>query len=209
VNCRSNYLGQNDLEGCCEGTLCRADANGIPICQTASPEELALAARCEAQVQSTELDDLEVRPSTLSTSHGELTLGGVDLAIHSTGPGGCLNDFWISVGSLGCGLDFTGAVVDGVLTVTDLSGFLDACPGFMGSATEGRVDSVAELVTDFSFEGLSCDAGLIFESYCVAGTFSFTLAGSTGQLSFDPQVLTIEGAMCGASEVAGNCPTSG
>ena len=208
-SCRSDYLRQKGFEGCCEGTLCRQDANGIPICQAASAEDLALYARCHAQSQdNSELTDLQVQPNTLVTSHGELTLEGIDFVSYSTGPGGCLNGFRISVGDLGCGLDFVGSVVDGVLAVTDVSGFLDECPGLTGAGAE-YVESAPEIVTAFSFAGLSCDDDLIFESYCVAGAFTFTLGGTVGDLTFEPQTLRVEGAMCSPSGVSGTCPSSG
>ena len=146
---------------------------------------------------------------TLSTSHGFLTISEVGLSSALTGPGGCLNEFDIRLGDLSCGLNFSGAIVDGALKVTDVSGFLDACPGFSGSATDGYVNSVPAVVTDFSFEGLACDAGRTFESYCIAGAFIFTLGGTAGDLTFNPQTLTIEGAACTPLEATGECPTGG
>lgn len=209
-NCSFDYLRQNGFEGCCEGTLCRQDTNGIPTCHAASSEELALHARCDAQANRTSgFTSLEVQPTTLITSHGGLTIGGIGWATYSTGPGGCLNDFSFNVGDRGCRLDFAGSIVDGVLAVTDLGGFVDACPGFTGTLSDGQIDSAPEVVTAFSFDGLSCDAGLALESYCVAGAFTFALDGTAGSLTFEPQVLKIEGAMCDFSQVSGSCPTSG
>lgn len=208
-NCSLDYLRQKDFEGCCEGTLCRQDTNGVPTCQAASSEELALHARCDAQANhSSEFTSLELQPSTLLTSRGELTISGIDLALYSTGPGGCLNDFWFSVGGLGCRLDFTGSVVGDVLAVTDLNGSLYDCPGFTGTVSDGSIASAPEVVTDFSFDGLSCYSRLAFESYCLAGAFTFTLDGTAGSLTFEPQVLKIEGAVCDFSQVSGSCPTA-
>lgn len=212
-NCRSDYLSQNDLDGCCDGTLCRPDGNGVPVCQTASAEDLALHDRCEAWVDSRgtnfDLYDSSIEPMALSTSHGLLPLDEVGLSMFGTGPGGCLNEFTLRLGDGVCGLDLTGEVVDGSLTVTDASGSLLGCPDYTGSSTEASFDSAPPMVSDFSFEGLSCDAGLVFESYCIAGAFIFTLGGAAGALTFEPQTLTVEVVTCQTGDPAGACPTNG
>lgn len=42
-NCRADYLDDNELVGCCAGSICRANARGVPVCQAASETELASA----------------------------------------------------------------------------------------------------------------------------------------------------------------------
>ncbi len=213
TSCRSDYLRQNALEGCCDGTLCREDANGVPVCQSASVEDLALHDQCEhwadERFDSSEPHALSLDPLMLSTSHGLLTMGEVGFSNFYTGSGGCLREFDLQIGDFSCGLDFTAEVVGGALTITDVSGFLDGCSGFTGSLLDGNVDSAPHLVTDFAFEGLSCDGLLIYESYCLAGAFTFTLGGTVGDLTIDPQTITVEGAFCATGEASGECPTAG
>jgi len=60
--------------------------------------------------------------------------------------------------------------------------------------------------SEFVFEGLACDGGLIFESYCVAGTFDWRLNGAFGAAVVDDQHVVARGVLC-ASEPRGSCPT--
>lgn len=39
----TDYLDDNELVGCCAGSICRANARGVPVCQAASETELASA----------------------------------------------------------------------------------------------------------------------------------------------------------------------
>lgn len=128
-NCRQQYLDDNGLAGCCDGSVCRANAEGVPICQAASAEEVALAAQCDAAARGSTLHGLEVMTPSVRTSLGELRIDQVRFAFNDAGPGGCLNGLDIKIGTdaLGCSFDFIVSVVDGALTVTDFSASIDGC----------------------------------------------------------------------------------
>jgi hypothetical protein len=78
--------------------------------------------------------------------------------------------------------------VDGALAVADFFGSLNGREGFEGGFGGSVILGDPPLPFGFSFNGLACDAHLIFESYCSAGTFDFHLQGTVGDITFEDQV---------------------
>jgi hypothetical protein len=208
-NCRPEYLSQNELTGCCAGLLCRANAAGVPTCQPGSPEELAQAAACDRVARSNSLNELEVLTPSIRTSVGELSVGDVRFAFPGAGPGGCLNDLRITIGGLGCSFEFEVALSGGSLAPANFIASIADCPGFVGEANQNYLSPGLSpgdpLPFSFSFEGISCDAHLIFESYCVAGSFDFHLGGTLRGVTFEDQHFVVRGVMCNA-DPSGACP---
>ena len=208
-NCRPEYLRQNDLAGCCEGLLCRPNEAGVPTCQPGSADEVALATECDSVARSTSLNELEVLTPSIRTSVGELEVGEVRFAFPGVGPGGCLNDLQITIGELGCSFEFALELSGGALTPSNFIASIRDCPGFVGETNQEYLSPGLSpddpLPFSFTFEGISCDAQLIFESYCVAGSFDFHLGGTIRGVTFEDQHFVVRGVMCGA-DPSGACP---
>jgi hypothetical protein len=208
-NCRQEYLDDNGLAGCCDGSICRTSTEGVPVCQAASAEEVALAEQCDDVARGSSLHELEVLTPSVRTSLGELRVDTVRFAYNAAGPGGCFNGLDIKIGTdgVGCSFDFIVSVSDGVLEVTDFTASIDDCEGFAGGAGDGFLYGDDPIPFDFRFEGLACDGHLIFESYCAAGTFDFHLQGTFDGVTFEDQVLSVRGVVCSA-EPEGECPAN-
>lgn len=206
-NCRQSYLAQNELAGCCEGTLCKSNAAGIPVCQAATAEEQSLLKECNHAAATQADDTIQSLTPTIETSKGTLELGEPQFAFFGVGPAGCLNSFDLTLGTeIGCQLRMNFDLVDGELTLTSFSGNIGECPGYTGEPLEGFINgSTSEVTATLSFDGVACDGRLIFESYCIDGSFELTLDGAAGELSFDEQTITLQGALCSA-EPEGECP---
>jgi hypothetical protein len=97
--------------------------------------------------------------------------------------------------------------VDGALAVADFFGSLNGREGFEGGFGGSVILGEPPLPFGFSFNGLACDAHLIFESYCSAGTFDSRLQGTVGDITFQDQVLSVRGGLCSA-EPKGACPSN-
>jgi hypothetical protein len=207
-NCRADYLMSRNLEGCCDGTLCRLSSAGIPVCQGASTSEIALFRKCKGDTTS----QLANTPTKVSTSVGTFEYDRIGLLETTVGPAGCLNGVTLRIGNgkLGCEIALDVALHDGKLAVTRVFGGFDSCPGYTGDpfGLTGTVlvDDPTMIPFGFSFTGLSCgmyDAS--FESYGVAGTFDFQLQGTLEGVTFDSQHIVFE-AVSRASGPAGTCP---
>ena len=209
-NCRPEYLGQNDLAGRCAGLLCRPNEAGVPTCQPGTAEELALATECDSVARSTTgRNELEVLTPSLRTSVGELDVGEVLFAFAGTGPGGCLNDLQITFGDFGCSFELAVELSGGALTPSSFLAHIPDCPGFVGETNQDYLSPDLSpgdpLPFSFSFEGIACDANLVFESYCVAGNFDFHFGGTLRGVTFEDQHLVVRGVMCGL-DPSGACP---
>jgi hypothetical protein len=206
-NCRQSYLEQNELAGCCEGTVCKGNSAGIPVCQAATAEEQSLFKECNHAASSAGDDTLQLLTPTLETSLGTLELGEPRFSFFGVGPGGCLNSLDLTLGAkLDCQLNLDFSMLDGVLKLERLSGNISGCAGYTGAELDGFISgSTAELDASLSFDGVACDGRLIFESYCLDGSFDLGLDGTIGRVSFDRQTITLQGALCSA-EPEGECP---
>lgn len=207
-NCRGSYLEQNELSGCCPGTICRPNDEQVPVCAVATEEEIQRAAECRQAARGT--DSLELLTPTLRTDAGDITLSGVGLVDARTGPSGCLNALLLFLGDIGsgCALEFRVELVGGTLMTTAVSGEISNCPGYIADPTEflsGYVGGEASLA--FSFEGLACEAGQSAETYCLSGKYDFQLAGTFGTVTFEDQRVGVSGATCAHAGDA-VCPSS-
>ena len=217
-NCRYDYLDKNELAGCCDGTICRANADGVPTCTAASAEEQALARQCDKIARRSTINAMTVQTPSLRTNVGNVTLDTVKFGFYGVGPGGCLNSFdlvFSGASSLQCQFEVKGAVMNGKLAPTLVLGDLVDCPGYTGKQDGGSVSwepsNGVPATVEVAFDGLSCDGHLIFESYCVAGTFDIHLAGtlSTSSISattLEDQHFIANGVLC-SQEPMGECPT--
>lgn len=208
-NCSSDYLADQDLSGCCDGTVCLANDDQVRVCQEATDELRALANACERAAQDrAELDDepLEVTEPTLDTSVGVLTIDAVGFTANGVGPGGCLNRVQMDLGDSSCRLSLSAERHGGAWQVTNVSASFAACSGYMSErpATSIYVDDPAVIPFELEFTGLACDGHLIFESYCAAGTFDWHLSGTLEGVMFNDSHLIVEGVVCGF-EPDGTC----
>lgn len=201
---------------CCSGTLCAPNAAGVLVCQTATSEDLALAQQCTRVAKSDDLNRFELLTPTLRTSIGELAVPGVEFSFEGVGPNGCLNDWDLTLGgglSAGrpeCTFRFTVDLQGGKLVVARLDGDVSECSGVLPAPTTKPVSgflAASNPAIDLTFQGLACEAQLVFESYCVAGTFDFHIHETKiGDVSFEDQHLILRGVSCSA-EPKGNCPS--
>jgi hypothetical protein len=207
-NCRWSYLQSNELAGCCAGTLCRLNAEQVPVCEAGTDEEIARWDECQRGGREPANRKLELLTPTLATNRGDISFDEVRFSSAKHGPNGCLNGFEVTLeGASGaCELRLGAEMVEGRLQTVSLAGSLRGCPGFEADASAGLPGYVASgAPSDFTFEGLACNAYLVIESYCVAGTFDFRLDGEYGNVEFDDQYVSLRGVICGSGP-DGECP---
>jgi len=162
-NCRASYLMEQRLEGCCGGLLCAPNAEGVPLCQPGTAEEIALSRQCgqaahQGRPEIALLDEVQ-------SAGGPVSVGTLFVALtepFTVGPSGCLVSTEITLGTcdlqLGPERDASGAL----LVTTDTS-------------TSCLVSGLGEQVSgSATFEGVSCNEGR-----CFAGSFELTLTSST------------------------------
>jgi hypothetical protein len=162
VNCTPTYLDTQKLEGCCDGLICKLNDAGIRTCEAATSDEIALARQCKAAPANSVIQ----ADGPLMTSSGTMQLSDVKIEVPASGPAGCLTSFQIWFGT--CTLH---AEVGGTAGTYSVSG--SSCGLSLGGTLTGTA----------TFEGVSCDGGLIFESYCYAGTITVTLGGAPTRLT--------------------------
>jgi hypothetical protein len=185
-NCRMTYLDEQALEGCCSGLLCMPNAEGVPLCQPGTAEQIALARQCDRAAYSGDGDVILV--DELQSAGGPLEIDTVYVALgkpFTVGPDSCLLSTEISLGScdlqLGPERDASGAllVTSDTTSLCEVNGFGEA---ISGSAT---------------FNGVSCSEGR-----CFAGSFELRLTSTSSMLASNPgPVLTgepfhLEGTLC-------------
>jgi hypothetical protein len=209
-NCRYQYLLDNDLEGCCAGSVCRWNAEGIPACQPASEEEVTFAARCSKFARGSETEALELVTPTLATSVGTLTLPPIMYGFLEVGPLGCVSSLSVvlSEGS-GCRFTVDARAEGGAMVLSGISGDFADCAGYAGgSGAIAGVFSLAAAEGTMTFSGAACDGALIFESYAVSGRFDFHLGGGTSNgITLPEQHIVFEGSVSGG-EPSGECAVS-
>ena len=89
-------------------------------------------------------------------------------------------DLRFEAGGGSCSLTLRTELREGRVVVSSLLGFVQSCPGFAGSILDGALAGASGLENiAFTFEGLACNASLVFESYCVAGRFDLRFQGVT------------------------------
>jgi hypothetical protein len=209
-NCRYDYLHQHKLDGCCAGSICSANADHIPVCQAASEEDVALSKQCTKVARSGSIHTTTVTTPSILTNDGEFRLDMLTFAFYGAGPGGCLNALdltFASSSSSSCNLELQAELRDGRLTPISAVGFFSKCPGYTGPAYSGFFSetNAANIPFELTFTGLACDGNLVFESYCVAGSFDWHLQGTVGNVTFEDQHLVANGVLCG-QEPKGECP---
>jgi hypothetical protein len=209
-NCGQSYLDQNQLSGCCQGLVCKPNSADVSVCQEATEKELGYAELCSRAERSDELQTLVVATSTLVTSVGELTLPPVKFAFFTVGPAGCVNSLRVLMGTASafdCQLELEAELVAGALTFAKIRGDLSGCAGY--DAGDGPADGYLTTTSappgDLTFETVACDGRLVFESYCVGGSFDFHLDGVIDGVTFEDQHIILQGGMC-SEEPQGDCP---
>jgi hypothetical protein len=208
-NCRPEYLATQGLHGCCSGTICKTTAGGIPICQTASTQEVALYGSCERAARwSTIGGTLTATPASVSTGVGVLQMDGAATVDPTFGTGGCLGEARITLhGASQCELDLTVSVSAGKLAVTHVFGMFDKCVGFTGPQfTTMLEDDPALIGFGVVFTGLTCSAGSSGFESCAAGTVDIHLLGTVDGIRLDDQHILFDGAFCGFVDSTAACP---
>jgi len=145
------------------------------------------------------------------TSVGDLQFDSVRFASQEVGPGGCLNGVEMTLvsGTTLCSLELRAELVAGRLVPSRVFASFGDCQGYTGDGLAGAIvlaNDPAAIPFQVSFQGLSCDGNLIFESYCVAGEFDWHLGGSVDGVNFVDQHLIVSGVICSPQEPMGSCP---
>lgn len=88
-NCSSAYLDSKRLDGCCEGSICDPNEEGVPVCRTGTADELALLEQCRraAARDGLSAEDLMVL-DPLVTDVGSLVFDDLLFPSVEGGPGG-------------------------------------------------------------------------------------------------------------------------
>lgn len=198
-NCTSQYLFDHDLEGCCEGLLCKAN-DGPPVCTAASAEELALDAEC----RKAEVGDEPVIVQPLQTNSGPFALDSIRFSNGVFGPAGCLVSFNMTLrGGGGCYLEISVGpekTPEGRFMVREETSCL-----LLTSPVEGSL----------AFDGVSCLNPL----KCHTGLFDLRLTSpppppstdpvfdpSFGKRSLTGEPFVLDGSFCDFGEVVATCP---
>jgi hypothetical protein len=195
VNCSASYLGNQGLERCCDGLVCK-NTGGVQTCVTGTPEELALVTECKlAGERPSQWEDGLTVLDPVVTSAGPLELEYS--ALHSElklGRLGCLRSARIRlVGP--CSLD----VVAG--PERDESGALRVSSAVLGPCSPSR-NTTQGMTGTLSFRGVEC---LSRGMNCAAGTWALRLFGGSGDVTFEGSEVRIEGAVCDLSFQAPAC----
>jgi hypothetical protein len=211
-NCRPDYLEENELSGCCEGTRCKLGPGDVPICQVADAEELALAMECSRFSKTGDSAKLELQTTTLATSAGNITLPSSFLGSVDVGPAGCVNGLAFTIGTgVECSFEFDVSLSAGKLVLKKVRGHLQGCAGYTGDPSDsfnGFLQGVSNTpLGELSFEGTACEAPLFstFESYCVTGAFDLLIDGQWDFHALEEQHLVFSGSLCSAQPL-GDCP---
>jgi hypothetical protein len=194
-NCRASYLREQNLEGCCDGLACKPTADGIPLCQRATKEEIANGKQC-ARVAYSGAPSVAIT-DTIQAASGPVSVHPIYVGLlgATAGPGGCLASIVVTLGicdlALGPNRDENGAYLVTNRSSCDTNG--------LGTTITGTA----------VFNGLSCDGGAL--GPCYAGTFEFNLTSYDTDFSgARTPVLTgtpfhIGGTFCPLSHSAPTC----
>jgi hypothetical protein len=207
-SCTRDYLDDEALHGCCDGLVCKLNAENVRVCQAGSDAEQAAEALClddraegliVAGPLATSAGDL---PFTVASSlfPPELTASGCPIRIPLS-----LSVTADLASSAFCSLRLTAGPdrdAEGRLIVHDLQLYAQAiagsCAGFPAGVNGLYMEGGATAGT-LAFEGASCETSLSNET-CIAGhmvlTLDATLTGTSvasPDLS-DPMTLTFAGA---------------
>jgi hypothetical protein len=195
VNCSASYLGNQGLERCCDGLVCK-NTGGVQTCVTGTPEELASVSECKLaghrpsqwEAGLTVIDPVVTSTDTLdleySALHSELKLGQL----------GCLRSARIRlVGS--CSLDIAAG------PERDESGALRVSSAVLGPCLLS-LNTTQGMTGTLSFRGVEC---LSRGMNCAAGTWELRLFGGSGDVTFDGTAVRMEGAVCDVSHQAPAC----
>jgi hypothetical protein len=208
VNCGTVYLSQNNLDGCCAGTVCTMAATGVPTCQAATAAEIAHALECKQDSRATATNSLTIANPTLVTSVGTLTFDGVDTlyAVSATlGPMGCVSELSVTLkGASTCRFGLTAGVVAGKLAATEVSASFADCAGYTGTSSFSSVLAMNPPGIDLTVTGDPCYVG---DGFVLPGTFDFHIGNTTiSGVTFSDQHLVFNGYVQGFTSTAA-CPT--
>ena len=141
----------NELEGCCEGTVCSGYSSGLRVCKSASAEEIERHHECDKVARTPfELKPAaEIQQARVMTSVGTFEFDEVSSPYTKTGPGGCLTDARMTLRLKQqplCNLELHASVVSGRLEVTGVFAFLQQCPGIRRSSVQAGHSELARFL---------------------------------------------------------------
>jgi hypothetical protein len=222
--CMRDALEMLQLDGCCEGLVCKPYGD-VRICRPGTPTERALAKQCGAAAGDPEgMRNAIALGTVLTSSRGDLPFDIVLDAHVQLGPNGCFSQIDLTLTQTnrphctlvlhaGPDADANGALVfapDATLDTRNCDDLpADARTRYATSALAGTL----------VFDGLSCESGLRAEQWCEAGFLDLKLqgifletagdedGGAGRELSFDDAAVKLRGRMCG-SMTATSCPMS-
>jgi len=220
--CMRDALDMLQLDGCCEGLVCKP-LGDVRICRPGTPTERALAKQCSAAAGDPEgMRNAIALGTVLTSSRGDLPFDIVVDTHVQVGPSGCFSelDLTLTQGARArCALALhAGPDADGSgALVLEPAATLDTrdCDGLPADALTQYATSA--LAGTLAFDGLSCESGLSGEPWCAAGIFELHLqgtfaetsadedAGAGRELSFNGASVKLRGRMCG-SMTATSCP---
>jgi len=195
-SCTRDYLDDEALHGCCDGLVCKLNAENVRVCQAGSDAEQAAEALC--------LDDRAeglVVAGPLATSAGDLPFTVADSLLPEITASGCPIQIPLSLSitddvlsSAFCALRLTAGPdrdPEGRLIVHNLQLFAQAtsgaCAGFPAGVSGLYMEGGATAGT-LAFEGASCETSAS-DKTCIGGhmvlTLDATLTG-TNVASPDP-----------------------
>lgn len=214
-NCRATYLADRGLEGCCEGTLCRENQDGVPVCTAATEEELAADSACRRGLSQTRPDPLEVLDPLVTTT-GDLTFDTTTDIRFRVGEGGCLQAVSVALvhaEHTSCALSLMAGPArdpqgDLLITHASVTGTCDAVPPLADALI--RPSSVSGTLS--VNESVRCAESSTLEQHCIGGVFELRLQAEVVELSgalktaFTGEPLRLRGVGCGIVSFDKSCP---
>lgn len=227
-NCTRAAIELQQLDGCCEGLVCKPYAGdpNVRLCVDGTPDERALATQCMAAASDPEdMRNMIMLGSVLGSSDGQLPFDLVNDALVEVGPGGCFSAIDLTLAQTDrtrCALTLhagpTATAMGGLVLAPDAALDTRDCDGWPANARAQYTTS--SLAGTLVFDGLSCESGLSDEPWCEAGMLELHLTGTFAEeggseedggagtgLSFDDAAVQLHGRFCG-SMTAMSCPSS-
>lgn len=182
-SCSVTDLMTRSLSGCCDGLVCKLDAAGTAACQSGTPEEIALAARCVAWGRQSFMID-----QPLLSDQGELPFrnawnvsleherdGEVSM-VSMTLNNGSSNDCSLVL-EAGPERDAMGNLVMTSLTISLIE--QAGCPSFPAAIERHRFSTIGggDVVGSVLVDGFSCEKPTR-GGYCYAGVLEIRLNGT-------------------------------
>lgn len=227
-NCTRAAIELQQLDGCCEGLVCKPYAGdpNVRLCVDGTPDERALATQCMAAASDPEgMRNMIALGSMLGSSDRQLPFDTVSDAVVKVGPGGCFSEVDVTLAQSNrkrCALTLhagpTATAMGALVLAPGATLDMRDCDGWPVDAR--ALYTTSTLAGTLVFAGLSCESGLSDEPWCEAGMLELHLtgtfpeaggsdedAGAGAGLSFDDAAVQLRGTLCG-SMTAMSCPSS-